>query len=66
MSEPTTGIEKLVYDVKEAAEMLSISRTMIFQLINEGRLGSLKVGHRRLVPRQDLEEFVSSNRQPAA
>ncbi len=66
MSEPTAGIEKLVYDVKEAAEMLSISRTMIFQLINEGRLGSLKVGHRRLVPRQDLEEFVSSNRQPAA
>ncbi len=66
MSDTTMNIgDKLVYNVDEAAELLSIGRTMVFQLIAEGRLGSLKIGHRRLVPRQDLEAFIAELRSPA-
>ncbi len=64
MSEVSLG-DKLVFSVDEAAELLSIGRTTAFQLIADGRLGSLKVGHRRLVPRQDLEAFIVANRSSA-
>lgn len=53
-----TVLEKMVYSVDEAAEQLSIGRTLIRQLIAEGTLPSLKIGHRRLVAREDLEAFV--------
>lgn len=65
MSEVSLG-DKLVYSVDEAAELLSIGRTTAFQLIANGQLGSLKVGHRRLVPRQDLEAFILANRSVAS
>ena len=65
MRDSVTIGDKLVFSVDEAADLLSIGRTKAFQLISEGRLGSLKVGHRRLVPRQDLEAFVLANREAA-
>lgn len=54
--------DKLVYSVNEAAELLSVGRTMVYDLIRDGRLRSLKVGHRRLIAREDLEAFVRSIR----
>ena len=38
----------------------------MFQLIRSGELGSIKIGHRRLVTRVDLEMFVASRRSEAA
>lgn len=58
--------DKLVYSVTEAAEALSIGRTLVFQLIRAGELGSIKIGHRRLITRADLEAFVASLRTEAA
>ncbi len=57
--------EKMVYSVDEAAAQLSIGRTLIRQLISDGTLPSLKIGHRRLVARADLETFVCQRRQAA-
>ena len=59
-------VEKLVYSVDEAAQQLSIGRTFAFKLIADGDLGSIKIGHRRLVARTDLEAFVSKLRSEAA
>ena len=58
--------DKLVYSVNEAAELLSIGRTMLYDLMREGRLPSLKVGHRRLIARADLERFVEQAQGEAA
>ncbi len=58
--------EKMVYSVSEAAEQLSIGRTMTFHLISIGELGSLKIGNRRLVSRLDLDEFIARRREVAA
>ncbi len=57
--------EKMVYSVNEAAEQLSIGRTMTFHLISVGELGSLKIGNRRLVSRLDLDEFITKRREAA-
>lgn len=58
-------VEKLVYSVDEAAQQLSIGRTFAFKLIADGDLGSIKIGHRRLVAKADLEAFVSKLRGEA-
>ncbi len=57
--------EKMVYSVTEAAEQLSIGRTMTFHLISVGELGSLKIGNRRLASRLDLDEFITKRREAA-
>lgn len=51
--------EKLLYRVEEAAELLSLSRTAVFGLINSGDLGAVKVGGRRRIPRRSIEDYVS-------
>ena len=50
---------RLVYDVRSAAEQLSVSRSTLMALIASGDLASLKVGARRLVPRSAIEEFIN-------
>ena len=65
-NETPEATNKLVYSVNEAAEQLSIGRTMAFHLISSGELGSIKIGSRRLVSRLDLEDFVLKCRGQAA
>lgn len=49
---------KLAYSVEEAAEMLSVKRDTVYELINSKRLGSFKLGSRRLIARRHLEDFI--------
>ena len=49
----------LLCTIDEAADLLSIGRTSVYQLMNSGQLRSVKVGARRLVPRAELEAFVN-------
>jgi excisionase family DNA binding protein len=53
-------IPPVLYRVDEAAEALRISRSVIYELIRSGRLRTVKVGRRRLVPVQALDEYVAS------
>ncbi len=53
---------KLMYSVDEAAEQLGIGRTLVYELIREERLRTVKLGNRRLVARVDLEAFIESLR----
>lgn len=53
-------VAPVVYRVEEAAEALRISRDSIYELIRSGRLRSIKVGARRLVPLVALTEYVTS------
>ena len=50
--------EKLAYSVPQAAAAIGISRSKTWDLIRSGRLSSLKVDGRRLVPRWALEELL--------
>ena len=48
----------LLCSVEEAAAILGISRTAVFQLLKENRLRSVKIQKRRLVPLSALDQFV--------
>jgi len=55
---PITPVERLAVRVEEAAEILGIGRSMLFLLLKEGRLKSVKIGKRRLIPLLELEAFL--------
>lgn len=38
--------------------VVGIGRTNVYQLMDEGRVRSVRIGQRRLIPRAALEEFV--------
>ena len=57
----------LLVSVSEAARELGIGRNSAYQLIRDGRLRSVSVGRRLLVPRTELEAFVArESRREAA
>lgn len=52
--------------VAEAAKRLGVSRTSAYQLIGSGRLRSITVGRRRLVPASELERIAREGLQDGA
>ena len=50
---------KLLLTVPEAAHLLSIGRSRCYDLVLSGQLRSLKLGRRRLIPREALDAFVA-------
>lgn len=44
--------------VTETAEMLGISRNNAYQLVRAGRIPSVRLGRRLLIPRQALEAWL--------
>lgn len=60
------SIEKLLLKPEEAAEMLSIGRSKVYELIGTGELASVRIGTSRRVPADALVEFVTQLRSPVA
>lgn len=50
---------KLAYTVDEAAEALSISRTLLFDLMRRGEIASVKLGRRALIPALVLYAYLA-------
>ena len=46
--------------IDEAATAMGCSRTLLYAELNSGRLRSLKVGRRRLVPASAIAEYAGS------
>jgi excisionase family DNA binding protein len=51
-------MEPLLHDVREVTELTKISRTRVFEEIAAGRMKSVLVGKRRLIPHQALLDYV--------
>jgi excisionase family DNA binding protein len=58
--------EPLLISVREAAQRLGLGRDATYALVREGRLRTLAVGRRRLVPVRELEAFVEREAQESA
>ncbi len=56
----------LLLSPEQVAQILGIGRTFVFALIANGRLKSIKLGRRRLVPRDEVEAFITSERDHQA
>lgn len=50
---------RLMYTVKEAAELLSLSRAHLYRLIDSGEIGSVTVGRCRRITHHQIEEYLS-------
>ena len=45
--------------VEDAARLLNVGRSTAYDLIRAGKLRSIKIGRRRLIPRDALEEMIN-------
>lgn len=51
--------DKLLLTPVEAAQLLSISRSKLYELISQGRLTTVRIDASRRVPRDALVDFVN-------
>jgi excisionase family DNA binding protein len=52
------NITPLAVGVQEAARMLGVGRTSLYQLVQQKRIASFSIGARRLFKRAELERFI--------
>jgi excisionase family DNA binding protein len=56
------GRDALLLNVRDATRMLSISRTMLYELMARGCIESVNIGRCRRVPVDSLRNFVEAQR----
>jgi excisionase family DNA binding protein len=56
-SAPPDG--RLAYSIGEVAQVTGLSRDLLYNEMRAGRLAYLKVGRRRIITRQQLEDFLT-------
>lgn len=52
-------VDRLAYTVPEAAESLHLSLPSVYNLINSGRLRSVKLGKSRRIPADALRDLLA-------
>lgn len=52
MSDPVAIESRLAYTIDEVAELVGVHRTTVYDWVRDGRLGSVKIGGSRRVPRE--------------
>ena len=55
--QPTAEVPRTL-SVDQAAKVLGVSRGTCYELVNSGRLHSIQIGRRRLIPRAAVLNFV--------
>jgi excisionase family DNA binding protein len=50
---------RVLLSIDEAAEVLSISRTSMFNHLRAGLIESIKLGHRRFVPADAIAAYIT-------
>lgn len=55
---PALGAERLAYSVDEAARLTGLSRDLLYDEMRRGNLSYVKVGRRRVITRQNLQQFL--------
>lgn len=51
-------MEKLVYSIREAAEVLGVSKSYLYLLVKQKEIPSLQLGKRRVIPKSYLEQWI--------
>lgn len=55
---PDLAAERLAYSVDEVAHLTGLSRDLLYDQMRRGNLRYVKIGRRRLITRQHLEQFL--------
>jgi len=51
--------EKLAYTVSEAAALLSLSRSFLYEQIHAGTIETIKIGRSRRITKTQLDRFLA-------
>jgi excisionase family DNA binding protein len=51
--------DQLLYGVPDAARVLGVGRTTVYSLLASGEVESVRIGNRRLIPADAIEEYVT-------
>lgn len=54
--------DKRAFHVKEAAKIYGWSRSTLYKMMKDGTLKSVRVGGRRLIPRDALEALIAEGK----
>ncbi len=60
------AVEKLLLKPEEAAEILSIGRSKVYELMGTGELASVRIGRCRRIPAEALSDFVAGLRDTSS
>ena len=55
---PSPAAERLAYSVDEAARLTGLSSDLLYDEMRRGNLPYTKVGRRRIITRQHLQQFL--------
>jgi excisionase family DNA binding protein len=58
MSGHNHNLKKAAYTVDEVAEVLSLGRNLLFDLLNSGDLKRVRVGRRIIIPAESIIAFL--------
>ncbi len=47
--------------VKEATRLLSVSRSLLYAMMESGKLAYARIGRRRVIPRKAIQEVIAAN-----
>ena len=50
----------LLLNVKQLADLLGVSDSSVYELIQEGGFPSLRIGKRIVIPKEELREWISA------
>ena len=59
-------VDSLLWTINDTCKALNLGRSAVYELLRQGRIESIHIGRRRLVPREAVERFVSSERAAQA
>jgi excisionase family DNA binding protein len=51
--------EPLLVGPRDAAEIVGIGRDRMYRLVADGRIRSVALGRKRLIPRQELDAWIA-------
>lgn len=64
--ETESASERVLFTTREVAEMLSIGRTTLYQLMQKGQIRGLLIGRSRRFTREEVDAFVQNLQGEAA
>lgn len=56
----TQILNKPLYSVSEAAQLIGIGKTRFYQELAEGKIAAKKLGRRTLVPAEAIQNYIAS------
>ncbi|MEU6795717.1 helix-turn-helix domain-containing protein [Nonomuraea wenchangensis] len=66
MTPAPSARDRRLYRVTDAMHLLSLSRSVIYELIRSGRLRSVTQGRTRLIPASAIEDYIALLEQEAS